>query len=94
MEAIDFATPTTVEEAVQLMASKGNRARMMAGGTDILVQMRAGRRSLDLVVDAKGIPELNELSYDAPGGPDARRRGTLLPYLPEPGGGRRLPRPY
>ena len=65
MEAIDFATPKTIDEAVQLMASKGDRARMMAGGTDILVQLRAGRRSLDLVVDAKGIPELNEISYDA-----------------------------
>ena len=68
MEAIDFATPTTVDEAVQLMASKGDRARMMAGGTDILVQLRAGRRSLDLVVDAKGIPELNEISYDPQSG--------------------------
>ena len=65
MEAIDFATPKTIDEAVQLMASKGDRARMMAGGTDILVQLRSGRRSLDLVVDAKGIPELNEISYDA-----------------------------
>ena len=63
MEAIDFASPKTIDEAVGLMASKGDRARMMAGGTDIIVQLRAGRRSLDLVVDAKGIPELNELSY-------------------------------
>lgn len=65
MEAIDFAMPKTIDEAVQLMASKGDRARMMAGGTDIIVQLRGGRRSLDLVVDAKGIPELNVISYDA-----------------------------
>lgn len=65
MEAIDFATPKTINEAVQLMAEKGDRARMLAGGTDLLVQMRGGRRSLDLVVDSKGIPELNELSYNA-----------------------------
>ena len=68
MEAIDFATPKTIDEAVKLMASKGDRARMMAGGTDIIVQLRGGRRSLDLVVDAKGIPELNELSYSAQNG--------------------------
>jgi len=68
LEAIDFATPKTIDEAVKLMASKGDRARMMAGGTDIIVQLRAGRRSLDLVVDAKGIPELNELSYSAQNG--------------------------
>ena len=68
MEAIDFAKPNTVNEAVELMASKGDRARMMAGGTDILVQLRAGRRSLDLVVDAKGIPELNQITYDPQNG--------------------------
>ena len=68
MEAIDFVKPNTVNEAVELMASKGDRARMMAGGTDILVQLRAGRRSLDLVVDAKGIPELNQITYDPQNG--------------------------
>ena len=68
MEAIDFAKPNTVNEAVELMASKGDRARMLAGGTDLLVQLRAGRRSLDLVVDAKSIPELNEISYNPQNG--------------------------
>ena len=68
MEAIDFAAPKTIDEAVQLMASKGDRARMMAGGTDLIVQLRGGRRSLDLVVDSKGIPELNEVNYSAQNG--------------------------
>ncbi len=65
MEWIDFATPKTVNEAVELLASKGDRARPIAGGTDILVQLRGGRRSLDLLVDVKQIPELNEISYDS-----------------------------
>jgi carbon-monoxide dehydrogenase medium subunit len=41
---------------------------LIAGGTDILVQLRGGRRSLDLIIDAKGIPELNEISYDPQNG--------------------------
>ncbi len=68
MEWIDFVTPKTISEAVELLASKGDRARAMAGGTDVLVQLRGGRRSADLVVDMKGIPELNELSYSAQNG--------------------------
>lgn len=65
MDWIDFATPKTLSEAVGMMASKGDRARALAGGTDLLVQLRGGRRSADLVVDIKEIPELNELSYDS-----------------------------
>ena len=65
MEWIDFATPKSLSEAVQLMASKGDRARIIAGGTDILVQLRGGRWGADLLVDVKEIPELNEVSYDA-----------------------------
>jgi carbon-monoxide dehydrogenase medium subunit len=40
----------------------------MAGGTDVLVQMRAGRLTPDRIVDVKNVPDLNELRYDAKGG--------------------------
>ena len=68
MEAIEFTTPKTLDEAVQAMASKGDRARALAGGTDLLVQLRGGRRSADLVVDVKDVPELNEISYSPDSG--------------------------
>lgn len=68
LEAIDYAIPKTLTEAVQAMAEKGDRARALAGGTDLLVQLRGGRRSADLVVDVKDIPELNEISYSAADG--------------------------
>ena len=64
MKWIDYATPGSVQEAVALLAEHGDRARIMAGGTDVLVQLRAGRLGLDLLVDGKNIPELNELSFD------------------------------
>ena len=68
MDWIDYQATKSVSEAVSLMASKGDRARIIAGGTDVLVQLRSGRRSADLLVDVKDIPELNEISFSAQNG--------------------------
>jgi len=65
LEWIDYETPTTISEAVGLMASGGDQAKVIAGGTDILVMLRGKRRSANLLVDVKGIPELNEISFDS-----------------------------
>jgi CO/xanthine dehydrogenase FAD-binding subunit len=59
----DYATPASVGEAVGLLTAHPN-ARLLAGGTDLLVQLRAGRKETDLVVDLKRIPELNAIEYD------------------------------
>lgn len=64
MKWFDYQSPQSVEEAVNLLAAKGQRAKMLAGGTDILVQMRSGRVDADLIVDVKNIPELNEVRFD------------------------------
>jgi CO/xanthine dehydrogenase FAD-binding subunit len=64
LKAIDYAAPRTIHEAVSLFSEKGDKARALAGGTDVLVQVREGRRDPDWLVDLKHIPELNELSFD------------------------------
>jgi carbon-monoxide dehydrogenase medium subunit len=64
LKDIDYAAPKTVAEAVGLLSDKGDRARVLAGGTDLIVQVREHRRDLDLMVDVKRIPEVNELAYD------------------------------
>ena len=64
MRPYEYRAPATVAEAVTLLAEKGERARPLAGGTDLLVQMRVGRFELERVVDVKRIPELSELAYD------------------------------
>ena len=65
MKALGYACPETLEEATALLAEHDGRARPLAGGTDIIVQVREGHRDLDLMVDVKRIPQLNQLTHDA-----------------------------
>jgi carbon-monoxide dehydrogenase medium subunit len=63
----DYAAPATVREAVDLLAAHP-QAKLLAGGTDLLVQLRSGRKETDLVIDVKHIPELMAIQYDPAGG--------------------------
>ncbi len=67
MNDFEFQTATTVDEAVSLLAAKGNRARVLTGGTDLIVQLRENLREADLVVDVKKIPELMQYSLTEKG---------------------------
>jgi CO/xanthine dehydrogenase FAD-binding subunit len=58
MPSLSFAAPTSVDEAVKILAGASGVAKVLAGGTDLLVQLRSGRLRPDLIVDTKRIPEL------------------------------------
>ncbi len=64
MQWVEYESPRTVEDAVTLLASGNGRAKILAGGTDVLVQLRAGRGDANVIVDIKKIPELMEISLD------------------------------
>ncbi len=64
MHWVDYLRPRTLDECLGAFAEHGSDARALAGGTDLLVQMRVGRRKNGVVVDVKAVPELNELRYD------------------------------
>ncbi|MCP3985689.1 MAG: xanthine dehydrogenase family protein subunit M [bacterium] len=53
-----YAAPEDVEAAVALLAEAGSQGRVLAGGTDLIVQMRTGQCSPQLLVDVKRIPAL------------------------------------
>ncbi|WP_119419164.1 FAD binding domain-containing protein [Desertibaculum subflavum] len=64
MEA-QYRAPGSVDEAVALMAGAGGKGRVLAGGTDLLVQMRAGMVAPGLIVDVKRIAEMTAISQIA-----------------------------
>ena len=62
-----YESPQSVEDAVGLLASGGAGARVLAGGTDLLVQLRSGMFEPELIVDIKGISVTRTIS-DEDGG--------------------------
>jgi xanthine dehydrogenase FAD-binding subunit len=76
LKDFSYAAPATLKEAAEVLARANGKARVLAGGTDIIVQLREGLRDADLVVDVKKIPELMELDYSAAKG---LRLGASVP---------------
>ena len=59
-----YESPESVESAVSLLANGAGESRVLAGGTDLLVQLRAGMIEPDLIVDIKNIRETREISTE------------------------------
>jgi len=64
---MEYASPHTIDEAVGLLSGARGASHVLAGGTDLVVQMSAGLRKPDLVVDIKNIAELTAIHDDAQG---------------------------
>jgi xanthine dehydrogenase FAD-binding subunit len=65
LQNLRYAKASSVQEAVSLLREGGETARVLAGGTDVIVQARERRRKVDLFVDIKRIPETQQIAYDA-----------------------------
>ncbi len=62
MTATAFVAPTSIHDAVAALAAAQGEARILAGGTDLLVQMRTGRAKPQTIVDIKKIPEARDIT--------------------------------
>lgn len=76
MQAFRYIRAQNVEHAATLLLQQDGRARILAGGTDLIVALRDRRLEADLVIDIKGIPEVDELTFDAA---DGLRIGAAVP---------------
>jgi carbon-monoxide dehydrogenase medium subunit len=68
MTGIRYVAPDTLDEAIRAFAAAGSAARILAGGTDLLVQMRSGMVQPGLIVDIKNIAEMTRIEETADGG--------------------------
>ena len=59
MPMLAYTAPSTVEEAVRALAGASGVAKVLSGGTDLLVQLRSGRAKPELIVDTKKIPGIS-----------------------------------
>jgi carbon-monoxide dehydrogenase medium subunit len=67
VHAFEYVSPPTLAETIEELANRNGAARVLAGGTDLIDQMRLGRLTPQAVVDVKKVPELNILSDEAGG---------------------------
>jgi carbon-monoxide dehydrogenase medium subunit len=64
MNDFEHFEPATLNRAITLLTRYKGRAKLMAGGTDLLVQMKHGVTKPDYVVNLKSIPDLDYICYD------------------------------
>ncbi len=64
----EYHAPVTVEEAVSLLAGHGEAARLVAGGTDMLVAMKHRLCTPEHLINLASVPELDFMGYDETAG--------------------------
>lgn len=67
MNAFDYAAPRSVDEAISLLSAGNGNVGVLAGGTDLIAQLKENRRKIDLLLDLKRIPEATALTFDEAG---------------------------
>ncbi len=67
MRRFELALPRSVEEAVRVLSERGPDAKLLAGGTDLLPQMKNGVLKPACVIDLSGVASVRTLKSDARG---------------------------
>jgi carbon-monoxide dehydrogenase medium subunit len=65
MKPFDYFSPKTLSEASEVLSKYNDDARMIAGGTDLLLKMKAGRLAPKAIINIKRIPDLRGLTFNS-----------------------------
>lgn len=74
---IRYKYPTTLKGALELLDSAGGKARILAGGTDLLPDLRKGALTTNTLIDITRVPELRKISI----GQDRIRVGAAVTFV-------------
>ena len=66
MKPFEYIAPTSLDELYAALQSDG-RSAMLAGGTDVIIQLREGRKEVDQLIDIKHIAELMAFETESDG---------------------------
>ena len=77
MQAFEYASPSTKEQAASLLGSRWEDAAVLAGGTDLMSSMKDTLMAPRRLVDIKSIKELGGIEYNASSG---LRLGALVTF--------------
>jgi len=64
MKKFDYLKPKTLDEALSLLAQYGEKARLIAGGTDVIVMIKQKAMAPDALISLQGIPGLSQIKYN------------------------------
>jgi carbon-monoxide dehydrogenase medium subunit len=84
MRRFDYLAPTTLDEAVSLLQERGDAVRLLAGGTDLLVQIKEAGLRPGAVVSLHGVDELRGIEGDATGGMRIGARALMAEVAAHP----------
>ena len=64
MNSVEYYSPTSLKEALNLLATYGEEASILNGGTDLIVRMREGQSKPKVIIDIKKIDELHKIKIE------------------------------
>ena len=75
MKKFDYLKPKTLEEALSLLETHGEKAKLIAGGTDVIVMIKQKTMSPEVLISLQGIPGLDQIQFDG-----ALRMGPMVTH--------------